>query len=59
MRGFHRASRLIVTLATTELPASAQFGHPLKGTWSGDWGVQAAIAARTSPGNRKSSCRRS
>jgi len=20
------------------LPASAQFGHPLKGTWSGDWG---------------------
>jgi hypothetical protein len=19
-------------------PASAQFGHPLKGTWSGDWG---------------------
>src|SRR5262245_13503417 len=21
------------------LPASAQFGHPLKGTWSGDWGT--------------------
>ena len=20
------------------IPASAQFGHPLKGTWSGDWG---------------------
>ena len=25
-------------------PASAQFGHPLKGSWSGDWG--------TSPSNR-------
>jgi len=22
--------------------ASAQFGHPLKGTWSGDWGTAAA-----------------
>ena len=21
------------------LPASAQFGHPLKGTWSGEWGA--------------------
>jgi hypothetical protein len=21
------------------VPASAQFGHPLKGTWSGDWGT--------------------
>jgi hypothetical protein len=21
------------------LPASAQFGHPLKGTWTGDWGT--------------------
>ncbi|OLB62567.1 MAG: hypothetical protein AUI11_04980 [Acidobacteria bacterium 13_2_20CM_2_66_4] len=21
------------------LPATAQFGHPLKGTWSGDWGA--------------------
>ena len=21
------------------LPAFAQFGHPLKGTWSGDWGT--------------------
>jgi hypothetical protein len=20
-------------------PAAAQFGHPLKGTWSGDWGA--------------------
>jgi hypothetical protein len=28
---------LIVTLALQLTPA-AQFGHPLKGSWSGDWG---------------------
>lgn len=33
-----RAAVLIVALAMA-LPASAQFGHPLKGTWSGDWGT--------------------
>jgi len=32
-----RALGLIVALALA-LPAAAQFGHPLKGTWSGDWG---------------------
>ena len=29
---------LMVALAVA-VPASAQFGHPLKGTWSGDWGT--------------------
>ena len=28
----------VIALAAT---ASAQFGHPLKGTWSGDWGPDA------------------
>ena len=28
---------LIVAVAVA-LPAAAQFGHPLKGSWSGDWG---------------------
>jgi hypothetical protein len=31
------ASSLIVLLLAA--PALAQFGHPLKGTWSGDWGA--------------------
>jgi hypothetical protein len=35
------AALVFLTLAST---ASAQFGHPLKGTWSGDWG--------TGPSNR-------
>ena len=34
----YRAAALIAALAIT-VPASAQFGHPLKGTWSGDWGT--------------------
>ena len=38
MRLFCRAIVLLALLAVT-LPASAQFGHPLKGTWSGDWGT--------------------
>jgi hypothetical protein len=29
---------LAVGTALLALPAFAQFGHPLKGTWSGDWG---------------------
>ena len=29
---------LMLVLACA-LPASAQFGHPLKGSWSGDWGT--------------------
>jgi hypothetical protein len=36
-----RVAVSIVTLALA-LPASAQFGHPLKGTWSGDWGTSKA-----------------
>ena len=35
-----RISRLavFVALVTCQVIASAQFGHPLKGSWSGDWG---------------------
>jgi hypothetical protein len=32
-----RAPGLLVALLMA-VPALAQFGHPLKGTWSGDWG---------------------
>jgi hypothetical protein len=28
---------LLIAVAVA-LPAAAQFGHPLKGSWSGDWG---------------------
>jgi hypothetical protein len=28
----------IVIVALSGLVAAAQYGHPLKGTWSGDWG---------------------
>jgi hypothetical protein len=34
----YRVAGLTVALALAA-PASAQFGHPLKGTWSGDWGA--------------------
>jgi hypothetical protein len=36
-----RLFRFVIALAlfTVAVPASAQFGHPLKGTWSGDWGT--------------------
>ena len=37
MRMLCRAAVLIALLSVA-LPAIAQFGHPLKGTWSGDWG---------------------
>jgi len=33
-----RVVGLLIALAVAS-PASAQFGHPLKGTWSGDWGT--------------------
>jgi hypothetical protein len=38
--GLERLSRLAgcVAVLLVALPAFAQFGHPLKGTWSGDWG---------------------
>jgi hypothetical protein len=38
MRTLLRTAALIAALALP-LPASAQFGHPLKGSWSGDWGA--------------------
>ena len=34
---FGRIVSALAVLAMTT-PALAQFGHPLKGTWSGDWG---------------------
>ena len=36
---------VLVLCAALALPAAAQEGHPLSGTWSGDWG--AAANART------------
>ena len=30
---------LVFVLLAFAATASAQFGHPLKGTWSGDWGA--------------------
>src|SRR5262249_31594561 len=38
MRVPGRIAVLLAVLATA-VPASAQFGHPLKGSWSGDWGT--------------------
>ena len=35
---FFRVAGLFIALAIA-WPAGAQFGHPLKGTWSGDWGA--------------------
>jgi hypothetical protein len=35
-----RAVALVMLLAVAA-PGSAQFGHPLKGTWSGDWSPSA------------------
>jgi hypothetical protein len=34
----YRVAGLLMALAVA-LPASAQFGHPLKGSWTGDWGT--------------------
>jgi hypothetical protein len=28
----------VIVVALVAGPAAAQYGHPLKGTWSGDWG---------------------
>ena len=35
-----RLLRVLIVLASLAAPANAtaQFGHPLKGSWSGDWG---------------------
>jgi hypothetical protein len=38
MQIVRRIAVLFVVLLIA-LPAAAQFGHPLKGTWSGDWGT--------------------
>jgi hypothetical protein len=34
-----RTASLVATLTVASAPLLAQFGHPLKGTWSGDWGT--------------------
>src|SRR4051812_15349920 len=34
-----RVFRLALAFLAVAATASAQFGHPLKGTWSGDWGT--------------------
>jgi len=38
MSFFQRVAVAMLLLVATGLTASAQFGHPLKGTWSGEWG---------------------
>ena len=40
MRVLSRAVGLVVLLAVS-VPVSAQFGHPLKGTWTGEWSPSA------------------
>jgi hypothetical protein len=37
-----RLLSVIAFLAALPLAASAQFGHPLKGQWSGEWGAKDA-----------------
>jgi hypothetical protein len=39
MRLFQPVAGAMLLLVATALSASAQFGHPLKGTWLGDWGT--------------------
>jgi hypothetical protein len=39
-----RVFTAVIVFVAIASAASAQFGHPLKGTWSGDWG--------TAPNNR-------
>jgi hypothetical protein len=39
-------SLLILAGLVAAATASAQFGHPLKGSWSGDWGPSATSRAR-------------
>jgi len=34
-----RVSRFALLVLLVAASASAQFGHPLKGSWSGDWGA--------------------
>ena len=39
MRSVIRRVQWLVMALLMAAPALAQFGHPLKGTWSGDWGL--------------------
>jgi hypothetical protein len=41
MRMTVRRTLGLVMLLAVALPVSAQFGHPLKGSWSGDWSPSA------------------
>ena len=36
--GCYATARTALVALLIAAPAAAQFGHPLKGTWSGDWG---------------------
>jgi hypothetical protein len=36
--GWFRSATLIVAFVAAAATAAAQFGHPLKGTWLGEWG---------------------
>ena len=38
MRVGLRHVAVLISALVVAVPASAQFGHPLKGTWSGGWG---------------------
>ncbi len=40
--GIRRAALALAAALLVAAPALAQFGHPLKGTWSGDWGTTKA-----------------
>ena len=43
----HRSMLVAITVvALTGGPVAAQYGHPLKGTWSGDWGPNKEIRHR-------------
>lgn len=43
--GFFRLLGVLVVLGVA-VSAAAQYGHPLKGSWSGDWGVSEDDRAR-------------
>jgi hypothetical protein len=42
VRGAVRAAALVAALLSVPGLALAQFGHPLKGQWSGEWGAKAS-----------------
>ena len=45
MRALHASSLALAALVTLPAIAGAQFGHPLKGQWSGEWGPRASRTA--------------